>query len=274
MKLLSSITTTFTLCGTTAMAGLLVVACADTETSEPAGPAYGSETAFCKAVAEVVCNSNVVTACYGSSDATLPDDTASCVEQYSRQANCNAGAFPYNSAGAEGCIAAMKAAYADATINQTDLDNIADACLPVFSSGGPEGTICDIDSDCDGAANLRCVIKAGEGSCQVPEEIAPGQNCGQPQQVCEEGYYCGSDDACIVRPGVDGDCSETKPCVETALCIDAVCVAKTDNGGTCTEDGACVGGFCVMATGAPDGTCAAQYGLSPTTAGSCTAFLP
>ncbi|MBW2454564.1 MAG: hypothetical protein JRI68_08640 [Deltaproteobacteria bacterium] len=274
MKLLTTTRTTLTLCGATAFAGLLAVACADTETAEPTGPAFASETAFCKAVAEAVCNSNVVSACYGSSDATLPDDTQSCVEQYSRQVNCNPGSFPYDPAGAEGCIAAMTAAYADGAINQTDVENIANACLPVFSSGGAAGSTCDIDSDCDGTASLRCVIKGGEGTCQVPEEITPGQTCGEAQQVCEEGYYCGSDDACIVRPGVAGDCSEIKPCVETALCLDGVCFAKTDNGGTCTVSSECLGGFCVLATGATDGSCGAQYTLSPTTAESCTPFLP
>ncbi len=274
MKLLISTKTTLTLCGAAAVAGLLTVACADTETSEPSGPAYGTETAFCKAVAEVVCNSEVVSACYGSSDATLPDDTESCVEQYARQARCNPGGFPYDSAGAEGCIAAMKAAYADAIINQVDVENMAEGCLPVFSTGGVEGSACDIDSDCDGKASLRCVIKGGEGTCQVPEVITPGQKCGEPQQVCEEGYYCGSDDACIVRPDADGDCSEIKPCVETALCTDGVCVAKTDNGGTCTTAAECLGGFCVIASEATEGSCGAQYALSPTTGESCLPFLP
>ncbi len=272
MKLLK---TTLTLCGVTAATvGLLAAGCADTETAAPTGPAYPTQTAFCAAVAEVVCNSNVVAACYGSSDATLPDDTASCVEQYSRQVNCNPGGFDYHSGGAEACIAAMQAAYVDAAINQTDVEKIADACLPVFSDGGSEGSSCDVDTDCDGSASLRCVFKAGLGSCQIPEEIAPGLSCVADNQVCEEGFYCGSDDACIQRPAVDGDCSEVKPCTEDALCIDALCVAKTDNGGTCTLGDECLGGFCVMATGATDGSCGAQYTLSPTTAESCTPFLP
>ena len=274
MKLL---TTTLTLCGAlAATVGLLAAGCSGTETSEPVAPAYASETAFCQAVAEVVCNANVVEACYLSSPATLPEDTKSCVEQYSRKVNCNPGDFPYHSGGAEACIAAMKAAYADAAINQTDIQKMADACLPVFSGGGPAGSVCDVDTDCDGSASLRCVIKAGEGTCQVPEEVGPAQPCGDPQQVCEEELYCGSDNQCITRPGVDPeldhDCSDVKPCVEDARCIDGICFAKTANGQSCVEADECLGGFCV--TGATGGTCGAQYILAPTAADTCTPFLP
>jgi len=253
----------------------LLAACKSVETTPPTGPAYPTETSFCKALAEAVCNSNVVGACYGSSDASLPDDTTSCREQYARAANCNPGSFDYHSTGAEACIGAMKKAYADAKLTVEDRDAMADACLPVFSRGGPVGSPCDIDSDCDGAATLRCVVKPGQaGSCQEPELIGPGLSCVGPAQLCEEGFYCGSDAACIERPAAGQACDDAKPCVEQARCIDLMCVAKTPNGGACQQDGQCLEGFCIKASGATDGTCAAQLTLSPTTDGSCSAFLP
>lgn len=255
--------------------GLPAIACKNIETTPPTGPAYPSESSFCQAVAEAVCNENVVEACYGSSQASLADDTQSCREQYARQPNCNPAGFDYHSAGAEACIAAMKDAYADSKLTAADLTAVADACLPVFSKGGPVGSLCDIDSDCDGALGLRCVIKPGQiGSCQDPETIGPGLSCVGEAQRCEEGFYCGSDAACIQRPGPGQGCDDAKPCVEDALCIDMMCTAKTPNGGACQQDGECLEGFCIKATGSPDGTCAAQLALSPTTQDSCTPFLP
>ena len=55
---------------------------------------YPTEQSFCDAVAKAECSAAVVTACYGSDQASLPQDTESCVT--ARSARCNPDKLPYH----------------------------------------------------------------------------------------------------------------------------------------------------------------------------------
>jgi hypothetical protein len=249
-------------------------ACTIVDDTDPAADPYATESAFCQALAAAACNADVVTACYLSTDEQVAEDTKKCVTARSETSRCNPLGLNYDSAGAAACIAAVKVAYGDAKLTADEVAASSQACLAVFSVGGEVGTSCEADVDCDGAAGLQCVVKAGKGSCQTPEEVGPGLKCAADNAVCEVGFYCGSDEACVERPGPAEACAADKPCVETALCIDDVCAAKTANGASCTTDGECAGGFCVMAKDQTTGTCGSQLILSSTTANSCEPFLP
>ncbi len=253
--------------------GALLAGCSSTP-DEPVVDPLAKEEGFCAELAKLVCNAEVVGECYGSVASTLDADTKSCVDNASAKF-CNASNAVYRAVDAQKCLNAYKAAYADAALELTELEAIDLACHATLSGNGNKGQSCELDQDCNGADQLRCVAKPGaEGTCQVPEEVGPGLDCAGVAQTCAEGFYCSPDaDACIAERGVNEDCSETRPCTAEGLCVDAVCVAKASNGSTCTADGECAGGFCDIAAGSIDGTCKAARPIT-TTNGSCSAFLP
>jgi len=252
----------------------LLASCVFNTEDPPEEDPYATEAKFCKALATSVCSADVVTACYLSSDGTLSDDTTKCVEAFSAK-GCNPKGFDYQKGGAEPCIVAKRAAYKDGKLTLEEIDEADAACLAVFSGGGASGTDCVADYECDGGSALRCVAKpGGQGTCQVAEEIGAGLSCAAENAICETGFYCGSDEACIQAPGVGKECSETKPCGSSSLCTDGICAAKKANGQSCVAGGECDGGFCVTAQGANSGNCGSTLVLAPTTSDSCAAFLP
>ncbi|MFP6683689.1 MAG: hypothetical protein VB934_03215 [Polyangiaceae bacterium] len=249
-------------------------ACIIVDDTEPAADPYEAESAFCEDLATAACSADVVMACFMSTEEQVSDDTRKCVSNFLGNEGCNPLGLAYRKEGAAECIAAVKQAYADGKLTLDEVMDEQDACLAVYSIGGEVGTSCEADVDCDGAAALRCVLKKAVGTCQEPEQVDPGHSCAAANAVCEEGFYCGSDDACIQRPGPAEACASDKPCVETARCVDDLCVPKTGNGEGCAAAEECEGGFCVMAAGQMMGTCGSQVILSPTTADSCERFLP
>ena len=253
---------------------LATPACIIVDDTEPSADPFAQESAFCDAMATAACSSEVVTACFMSIEDQVSEDTKSCISNFVVNKRCNPLGLDYRKEGAADCLAAVKTAYEDGKLTIEEVMTEHEACLAVYSIGGEVGTSCGADIDCDGAAALRCVSKKGEGTCQQPEEVGPGLSCAADNAVCETGFYCGSDNACIQRPGPAEACADDKPCVETARCVEEACVAKTANGEACTTAEECEGGFCVMAAGQTEGTCGSQLILSPTTAGSCDRFLP
>lgn len=253
----------------------LLVACDSSETAAgPVGPAYPSEESFCQDLGVALCNVNVVEACYLSSSTSIDGDTESCMRSVAKIENCNPERYPYHYEGAEACIASMEQIYQDAALSQAELSAADEACLVAFSLGGVEGSPCDASVDCNAAAGLRCVAKPGqEGSCQIPEEVAPGTSCAADTAVCTAEFYCGSNLACIEKPGQGSPCSDAEPCAEDALCEGDMCAAKLANTEECTQNEECAGGFCVKAQGQDNGVCGSQLNLSPTTQDSCTRFI-
>lgn len=259
----------------TAAMGALAIGCSSTPDEVPVDP-LAKEEGFCSELAKVVCNANVVDECYGSVDSTRADDTKSCVDNATRDF-CNSQNAVYRAVNAQKCIDAYKAGYADAALELTELDAIDEACHPTLSGNGDAGEACEIDQDCNGAEELRCVAKPGSaGTCEVPEEIGPGLACDGAAQTCASGFYCSAEaGACIVERAVGQSCSETQPCDAESRCeaTTMMCEAKDANGTTCTAADSCTGGFCDIADGSIDGTCKAAQPIN-TTNGTCAAFLP
>jgi hypothetical protein len=261
--------------------GVVGVGCGSDDPAQLPPDIYATEQQFCEELGKAICNANVVSACYGSDESSLTEDTAKCVENAANKA-CNPGNHRYNRPGAETCINQLALEYQDGKISHTELEATHEACLAAFSDGGAVGSDCTIDDDCDGVAGLRCVAKPGQdGTCQKP---VVGDDCDADDAVCADGEYCAElvsgGYTCDSYLGLGATCSETALCdPEEALCVTDVmmmstCEAKTDNGQACTEATQCKGGFCVRPIGAMDGTCAATLTLSPTDDVSCTALLP
>ncbi len=254
-------------------AGALGTGCSSSPDPAPPDP-LATEAGFCGELAKVVCGSEVVTSCYGSVASSLEGDTKVCVENATANF-CNADNKVYRAVNAQQCIDAYKKAYADAAIELTELEAIDVACHPALSGQGDAGQACEVDADCDGSKELRCVAKPGAaGSCRVPAEVAPGLDCAGADQTCEAGFYCSVDaGACIAEQSATEVCSEAQPCDQESLCVDAVCAAKESNGTTCTAANQCTGGFCDINSGAIDGRCKAALPIVDAN-GECDGLLP
>lgn len=251
--------------------------CSVSTDEDPGGTSpFATEAGFCAALAEAECNDQVVTACFGSDEAALESDRSRCVS--AREGECNPQNLEYNSAAAEVCINARKAALADAQITRVEIKAAEEACLAVFSGGGASGATCSGHADCDTPAGLRCVVKPGaaSGNCAEPTSIGGGSDCSASNAVCNDGFYCSAEsgDICREQPAEGDDCSAAAPCAEGFKCSVAtggVCLAKGQGGDTCATGDDCAGGFCSKPTGAAAGACSSTEQLASTSQ-SCDAF--
>ncbi len=247
---------------------------------------YPTEASFCTALAEAECAATVVEACYGDSSA---ENTNQCVSARSEARTCRtipgyegadmAGA-QYDPASADACVQNRKQIYADAKLTRDELDSAGKACVAVFSRSLGLGAPCETDIDCDTKSALSCILKAGqsEGTCAVPEVVAPGADCSGDDQVCDEGQFCGAEGFCFAGYGEGKECAADKPCQADFLCTpdeggSSLCVAKVGAGGDCSEDAQCEGTFCNKAAGSDMGVCTSTLTLTQI-GQSCEAFLP
>jgi hypothetical protein len=260
--------------------GLAVGCGGGSDTIAPPPSPYETEQGFCQLLAEAACTQAVVENCYLSdpSDAEqFEDDVASCQAQAAKPSACNPNGYAYRRDGAEACVAAVGAAYADGKLNMDEIEAASEACLAVYSGGKGVGASCSADHECNYAQGLTCAIELGKDpTCQEVVIAAPGAKCGDGNAVCEEGYHCNVDASiCGQDNGIGETCSETQPCEDGAICGGGgTCEAKLSNGSTCVDPFECAGGFCVKAQGASTGTCGSTVTLSPTNAGTCGVFLP
>jgi hypothetical protein len=154
-----------------------------------------------------------------------------------------------------------------------------EACLPALNLGNPAGSVCAQSTDCDGGAELRCVIKPGQsqGVCAVPVEVGGGEKCAGVDQVCVATQYCGTDGFCRVKPGVNEPCDAAIPCSDGLKCAGAtetLCSAKASNGATCSSGDDCTGGFCVQTSGSGSfGTCSSKLSIDFSSE-ACEDFRP
>lgn len=252
--------------------------CVVESASEPTGPqyTYPTEASFCTALAKAECNKTVVGACFGSDDTTLEADTAKCVT--AREATCNPQNLPYNPAAADACIAKRTSVLSDAELTRVEIDDADEACLAVFSRDGGSGVTCAVNTDCNTADGLRCVVKPGQasGTCATPEILGGGEKCTADNAVCDVGFFCSATagDYCVAQPALGEACAPAMPCQDAFKCsadVDGVCEAKLDNGAVCADDLQCSGGFCLKSTGQTDGNCSAKYKLEFTSQ-SCDPF--
>lgn len=205
------------------------------------GPMSGED--FCGTWAKAACSTQTVAACQAASvDACRASQRDACLELVGDD-------FMDNDA--QACLVAVERAYRDADLTSSELQvvlQLQNDCDRVISGSGDEGDECMLDRDCDRSGDLECVIKGGDnvGTCQIPEEIEAGRDCSNPQDVCEDGFYCAMNmDYCIAQGSEDDDCTTSDECEDTTFCnADGVCEAKRAVDSDCTASEQCLSGVC------------------------------
>jgi hypothetical protein len=246
----------------------LIASCSSTKKRSVSDP-LGTEQKFCTAWAKAACNAKVVEACSGTAatDAT----TQACV---TAQSSYCLGLVPpaYAPDHAQECIDAVKAAFADAKLTAEELallrEPLASPCDRLNKGPKGEGDTCFSPDDCNSLEGLVCVTKAGvsSGSCQVPVEVGGGLDCTGVAAVCAKGFYCDGSN-CIGKKTSGQKCDESTPCADDFQCLgptgSMTCQAKTDAGGTCTDNAQCKSGICAKPASGT-GKCVPAVVLAPT----------
>jgi hypothetical protein len=241
----------------TIMGGLLAVgvqlaACSDDE------PSPRTRSEFCTDWAEAACSSTTVMAC----QAADADACRLAQEEYCQ----DLVPATFSDARGSDCIDAVGAAYADADLTGTEIDTVrrlGGACGLIVTGSRAVGQSCDTDNDCDRSNGVECVRRGGfrGGICQVPDEVGPGQTCGEPTQTCTEGFFCDGSN-CIASKAVGQTCQNDVECAPDGFCgPNDTCVARLSVGATCTFDNECESLFCYAVNA--DSTCADLIRLSP-----------
>lgn len=231
------------------------------------GADLSTQAGFCQALAQADCSYAVVQACYGSDDASLEQDTNSCIAERSKPEKCNPGNLPYHSDFAENCIAAHTNVYANESFNRETYDSLREACLAAFNRGGQKGQACADDSDCEVGGELRCVVRfGGNGSCQIPIPVAGGESCKAPANVCPGNQYCDEGFHCVARGSAGDDCGAGQPCGTGFRCNELAgkCEGQYANNDNCKLDSDCSGGFCIAtaASSGSEGLCTSTFQFS------------
>ncbi|HTQ04255.1 MAG TPA: dickkopf-related protein [Polyangiaceae bacterium] len=234
---------------------LFAVSACTVEASGPkdtVDPSIRDQSAFCTTWAKAACNDTVVANCNEV-------DTATCVEHQSAFCQTLVPSTGYSPSQAQDCIDAVKAAYADAQLDATELDlvlRLGGACSHLVVGPSKQGEPCSQDSDCDTTKNYSCVIKGGDaqGTCQIPVIQANGAPCDGLAMVCGAGAYCDTDsgDNCLTDKKQGAKCTYDAMCGDGLRCNiptdstdgSGTCDAKLANKATCTADTDCAAGIC------------------------------
>lgn len=251
--------------GTLIGSGVLVVslaACGEDEEDK-----FRNEESFCTQWAIEACNTSIIENC--------SEDEAECEAAQKTYCMSKVPRDTYVNNGAEECVNAAADALVDARLDAEERDiyvNFGGPCAKVISGDGSAGDSCEQTRDCSTSEELECVKKPGqaEGECHVPELIEPGEQCGNADQICTDGYFCDADaESCLAEKKEDSTCALARPCREGFKCVDAdgavvgeaevegTCVAKAANGDDCDTNADCVTDIC-----APNGSCVRQIDIS------------
>jgi hypothetical protein len=197
---------------------------------------------FCERWAAAACSTEVVSACQAA-------DAESCQE--SQFAFCARG-LPgegFSGARAERCIDAVEAAYEDADITSDELGTVlrfAAPCDGLVRGPRESGEVCQSLRDCNAPGGFECVFKGAQstGVCAVPERVGPGQDCSEPNAVCDSGFYCNGEN-CIAGEGTGEPCANTTQCGASDYCgSTSVCEPRRAVDATCGFDEQCASGLC------------------------------
>jgi hypothetical protein len=212
--------------------------------------ALRTQTGFCTEWAKAACNDLVVGNCNETS-------TETCISNQSAFCETLVPANGYSSQKAQDCIDAVKSAYADAQLDDTELDvvlHLGGACAHLVTGASKSGEDCSESNDCDTVHNYACVIKAGDatGTCQIPQIEANGEACDSPAMVCNAAAYCDGSN-CLVRKLEGKTCTYDAMCADGLLCDipsdstdgSGTCAAKLDVRATCTDDSQCASNICI-----------------------------
>ena len=183
--------------------------------SSTTGVDFTLQSTFCQQAAQADCSPTAVSACYGSSSATLAADTATCVAARSSPEHCNPLNLPYHSMYAAACVAAHANVYGQNPLDPGALAAMELSCTAVLNNGGTMGAPCSADTDCAGTGDdtgFVCVVHQGQpGKCEVPVSVAAGDTCANPASVCASGYYCDTGSHCVQDPVNGQTCGTASP---------------------------------------------------------------
>jgi hypothetical protein len=247
--------------------GLLsAVGCSSTEDApDPNATVSG----FCGNWAKAACSAPVVQACAGV-DKADPSLTDACV--MSQRVFCE-NLLPtkgYSSQKATQCLNAVQEAYKDARLTALEIATVrhrGEPCNQLIKGPQGAGESCGSDDDCDTVRNYLCVMKGGEGTCQIPKLVANGDPCSEPASACNPGYYCATDaEACVKSKAVGKACAAEFEC-ETGLVCEGdpkKCTEKVSPE-SCTEDADCTTNVCDIPYKATEGRCVSTIILSGST---------
>jgi hypothetical protein len=233
----------------------LAAACSGAEEGPKPDP-LAMESDFCSEWGRRACNDEVVDVCAAS-------DTESCVASQ-RQFCTSIIATGYQSDHAKACLDAVKTAYKDADLDAEELGivlNLDAPCDQLIRGPSSEGDSCDEDSDCDTVNEFRCVIKTGEGTCQIPSEVGGGRSCSSESVVCEAGFFCDGSH-CVEQLGEDEECEDDAECADGLGCDGGACVPRAAATEDCTRNADCESGICAF-TSSDEGVCVDRVRLSP-----------
>jgi hypothetical protein len=247
---------------------LCLLAAGGCSSTEVAPDPNGTVSGFCSNWAKAACSSDVVLACSGAAkvDASLTD---ACV--VNQQIFCE-GLLPakgFSSQNASQCLSAVQAAYKDARLTAPEIAIVrhrGDPCNHLIKGPQAAGESCANDDDCDTLKNYLCVMKSGEGTCQIPTLVDNGDPCGAPGAACNPGYYCGVDEACVQSKAVGKTCAADFECAtgldcdpDTSKCLARVSVEN------CSKDEDCTTNVCDIPVGSSTGRCVSSITLSGST---------
>jgi len=246
-------------------------ACSSTE-NEP--DPNGTVSGFCGNWAKAACSDSVVLTCSGEDkvDAELTDG---CV---SKQRVFCEGLLPatgFSSEKASQCLSAVQAAYKDARLTAAEIATVrhrGTPCNQLIKGSQEKGESCTSDDDCNTLENFVCVLKSGEGTCQIPTLVENGDPCSAPGATCNVGYYCGVDEACVKSKDVGKACAATFECATGLECDAGKCVERV-SAESCAKDDDCTTNVCDIPVGASTGRCVSTITLSASS-GLCEDLRP
>jgi hypothetical protein len=172
-------------------------------------------------------------------------------------------------------LTAVRAAYVDADLSAAELDltrNLGGECAKLIRGEADEGDSCERDIDCDTTEGFECVLRpGGEGSCQQVELVGGGLSCRQPQQACEEDFFCNGNN-CVVRLEEEDACDEDRECAADLRCGNAdgaggagsvgSCVPRAELTEPCEDSSDCTSQICLLAVDSTEGVCVSRVRLS------------
>lgn len=196
---------------------------------------------FCRAWASAACNEEVVSVCQAA-------DAEAC--RQSQEDFCRT-LVPDDFSDEHGaaCIDAVESAYADGDLSGAELLTVRRLGEPCDRLGiGPkeQGESCEERADCDASGGFDCVIKsdAAQGVCEIPEIVAPGEDCDAAQQVCTAGFFCNGEN-CIAGMDIGDACERNEECGDEGYCdANGECAERFAVSEPCTDDAQCATGIC------------------------------
>lgn len=242
--------------------GLCLPTACTVEEDPPPDP-LAKSGGFCDAWAENACQPDVIKYC----NAKSVDNCKSTQGDFCRFI------VPENYTGAHAkeCLAAVKAAYEDAELSPEELQvvlHLAAPCDRLSKGTRTSGQSCSSRDECNSAEGFDCIVKQGatQGVCAEPEIAAAGDECGAPNQLCKDGYYCNGEN-CVTRKKTGASCEGDYQCKATDYCLkesDAeagTCELRADLSDPCSRDADCQSAYCAILSDETEGKCAATIRL-------------